>query len=88
MTLLAGLFNEARGLYRGNRWGGTKVDLINNFAALQDSNNKKSEYGNILSQLIQDETYKPSNEEMLAMINYALEQTEDPPEREMYGQKK
>ena len=88
LTLLAGLFNEARGLYRGNRWGGTKVDLINNFAALQDSNNKKSEYGNILSQLIQDETYKPSNEEMLAMINYALEQTEDPPEREMYGQKK
>ena len=50
LTLLAGLFNEARGLYRGNRWGGTKVDLINNFAALQDSNNKKSEYGNILSQ--------------------------------------
>ena len=88
-TLLAGLFNEARGTYRGNKVGGTIIDLINNMSGLSpDSSGEQEKYINILSSLIKDPNFKVSDEDMVGLLQHGLGRTLDPPEREMYGNKK
>tara|TARA_R100000808_G_scaffold9185_1_gene25378 strand:- start:36 stop:572 length:537 start_codon:yes stop_codon:yes gene_type:complete len=88
-ALLAGLFNEVRGTYRGNRVEGTIVDLINNFSALSpDFTGEQEKYVNIVDSLISNPNYTPTNNQLQNLINHALEWTVDPPEREMYGRKK
>ena len=88
-TLLAGLFNEARGTYRGNKVGGTVVDLINNISGLSpDISGEQEKYTNILSSLIEDPNFKVSDEDMVGLLQHGLGWTVDPPEREKYGQKK
>ena len=88
-TLLAGLFNEARGTWRGNKVKGTIFDLINNISGLSpDISGEQEKYTNILSSLIEDPNFKVSDEDMVGLLQHGLGWTFDPPERETYGQKK
>jgi len=84
-TFLAGLFNEIRGTYRGNRIEGTFVDLINNISALSpDFTGEQEKYLNIIDSLIANPKYEPSNEQLQGLIDHALKWTVDPPGREVY----
>ena len=84
-TFLAGLFNEIRGTYRGNKVKGTVVDLINNMSALSpDLTGEQEKYVNIIISLINDPNYKPSNKQLEGLIDHALKWTTDPPDREVY----
>ena len=89
LTFIGGLFNEARGLRRGNKVKGTLVDLINNMSGISpDILGNQEKYTNILSSLIQDPNFKVSDEDMVGLLQHGLGWTVDPPEREKYGQKK
>tara|TARA_Y100001963_G_scaffold24144_1_gene32405 strand:- start:3113 stop:3595 length:483 start_codon:yes stop_codon:yes gene_type:complete len=88
-TILAGLFNELRGLSRGYTTKSVIADLINNMSAvLPDVGQQQQEkYGNILSGLIQNPESTIPNQELQQLIDYGLQWTVDPPEKQKYQPK-
>ena len=85
-TILAGLFNELRGLKRGYTSESVMADLINNMSAvLPDLGEQQQEnYGNILTGLIQNPNSTVPNELLQKIVDYGLNYTVDPPERQKY----
>jgi len=84
-TFLAGLFNEVRGTWRGNRAEGTIVDLINNASALApDFTGEQNKHLSVIDSLLSDPKYKPTNEQLQDLIDHGLKWTADPPKRELY----
>lgn len=88
-TILAGLFNELRGLRRGYTAESVMADLVNNMSAvLPDFGEKQQQsYGDVLLKLIADPNLKVSDEELQQIIDYGLKWTMDPPERQKYQPK-
>ena len=85
-TVLAGLFNELRGFKRGYTPKSIVADLINNMSAvLPDLGEQQQEnYGNILTGLIQNPNSTVPNELLQKIVDYGLNYTVDPPERQKY----
>jgi hypothetical protein len=85
-TILAGLFNELRGLKRGYTSKSVMADLINNMSAvLPDFGVKQQKkYGDIISGLIQNPESTVSNKLLQEIVDYGLDYTVDPPARQKY----
>ena len=82
---MGGLYNELRGMHRGNRLEGTVVDLINNLSGLSpDVSGEQEKYTEILSSLIADPNFKASDEDITGLLQHGLKWTVDPPMREVY----
>ena len=85
-TVLAGLFNELRGVTRGYTPKSIIADLINNISAvLPDLGEKQqADYGSLLSQLVQNPDATMSEDQMQKIIDYGLFWTVNPPETQRY----